>query len=100
MITAIVKANILPDKAESLRKIAQILEHDFAPYEKGCEQYESFIDGLIFITIERWSDQQSLDEHLQKDHVKKYVPLMKQCIENGVFDVQFIKGGERSFIKI
>ena len=100
MITAIVKARILPNKIEQLREIANTLEHDFSVHENGCEQYESYIDGQIFITLERWSSQEALDIHLQQSHVKKYVPLMKDCIENGVFEVQFIKGGERSYLTI
>ena len=99
-ITAIVKATILSNKKDELRTIANILENDFAPHEAGCLQYESFIDGSTFITIERWENQESLDMHLTKEHVKKYIPLMKECIENGKFDVQFIKGGDLSFIQI
>ncbi|EGT3611659.1 antibiotic biosynthesis monooxygenase [Morganella morganii] len=100
IITAIVKATILESKKEELRSIANILEKDFAPYEEGCLQYESFIDGLTFITIECWKDQKSLDTHLLKEHVKKYVPLMKDCIKDGKFHVRFIKGGELSLTDI
>jgi quinol monooxygenase YgiN len=100
MIVAIVKAKILPNKHEALRKIALILQNEFAPHEEGCEQYESFIDGDTFITIERWTNQALLDIHLQQEHVATYVPKMKECIENHTFDVQFIKGGEITFVTI
>lgn len=90
----------MPEKVQELRKIAKILQNDFAPYEQGCEQYESFIDDHTFITLESWSNQEALDIHLQQDHVRTYVPKMKACIVNGVFDVQFIQGGEISFVTI
>jgi quinol monooxygenase YgiN len=100
MITAIVKAKIIKEKKTKLREIANILQYEFAPKEKGCEQYESFIDDDTFITIERWSSQKELDIHLETEHVKKYVPLLKECVVNGVFDVQFIKSDDVSFVKI
>lgn len=93
MITAIVKAEILLGKTEELRNIANILQFDYAVNEKGCLRYESFIDGHTFITIEIWKNQELLDIHLTQDHVKKYVPEMKKCIVDGIFDVTFIHGG-------
>lgn len=100
MITAIVKATILADKKDELRRIADILQYEYSHKETGCLQYESFIDGETFITIECWENQDVLDIHLAQEHVKKYVPLMKACIENSLFNVQFIRGGEFSFIQI
>lgn len=100
MITAIVKAAILPNKMEVIRQIADILQHQFSIQEEGCIQYESFIDGSNFITIEQWQDQSSLDKHLAQSHVKHYVPLMRECVEGGVFDVLFINGGDVSRVKI
>ena len=100
MIIAIVKAHIKQGSHEELRRIANILQHDFAPHEKGCEHYESFIDGDTFITIERWSDQASLDIHLQAPHVATYVPLLRECVIGNSFDVQFIESDKVSFVKI
>ncbi|AXH09592.1 monooxygenase [Malaciobacter marinus] len=100
MIIAIVKAKIKKDKHEELRKIADILQYEYAVNEKGCEQYESFIDGDVFLTIERWSSQELLDLHLEAEHVKTYVPKLRDCVENETFDVQFIKSDDVSFVKI
>lgn len=100
MITAIVKAFIRNGKQEELRRIADILQHEYSVKEDGCIQYESYIDGATFVTLERWSDQESLDKHLAQDHVKKYVPLMRECVENGTFDVLFINGGEINTVTI
>ncbi|EPR3515839.1 putative quinol monooxygenase [Klebsiella pneumoniae] len=100
MITAIVKAFIRNGKQEELRRIADILQHEYSVKEDGCIQYESYIDGATFVTLERWSDQASLDKHLAQDHVKKYVPLMRECVENGTFDVLFINGGEIEAVTI
>lgn len=100
MIVAIVKAKILSDKIDELLHIANTLQFDYAPFEKGCNRYESFIDGDNFITIEIWESQELLDVHLEQAHVKKYVPKMKQCIVNGIFDVTFIKDGRLSQIEI
>lgn len=52
MITAIVKAEILPEKVDQLREIENILQYDYSVNEEGCQRYESFIDGNTFITIE------------------------------------------------
>ncbi|ENM5764199.1 antibiotic biosynthesis monooxygenase [Vibrio mimicus] len=100
MITAIVKAKIKSGMHAKLREIADILQYEFAVIEPGCEQYESFIDGDIFITLERWADQASLDRHLEAEHVKKYVPELRKCVENGQFSVQFIETENIHFITI
>lgn len=100
MITAIVKGLIRNGKQEDLRRIANILQHEYSMKEEGCIQYESYIDGLTFITIERWANQVVLDQRLAQDHVKKYVPLMRECVENGTFDVLFINGGEIETVTI
>ena len=100
MIIAIVKAKIKNNKHDELRKIANILQYEYAVNEKGCEQYESFIDGDTFITIERWSSQESLDLHLEAEHVKVYVPKLRECVVDETFDVQFIKSDDVSFVKI
>ena len=100
MIIAIVKAKIKNGKEKDLREIANILQFEHSIYENGCEQYESFINNDTFITIERWNNQQNLDIHLETDHVKKYVPFMRECVENETFDVQFIKSNDVSFVTI
>ena len=100
MIIAIVKAKIKNGKHEELRKIANILQYEYAVNENGCEQYESFIDGDIFITIERWSSQELLDLHLEAEHLKVYVPKLRECVVDETFDVQFIKSDDVSFVKI
>lgn len=100
MIIAIVKASIKENKHKELREIANVLEFEHAPGEEGCEQYESFIDGDTFVTIERWRDQASLDIHLNSDHVEKYVPKLRECVVDGCFDVQFINTNEISFVRI
>ena len=100
MIIAIVKAIIKEDKQEELRKVANILQFEYAPDEEGCEQYESFIDGNNFITIERWQNQECLDVHINSSHVKKYVPKLKECVVDASFDVQFIKTNDVSFFRV
>jgi len=100
MIIAIVKAKIKEGKEKELRKIANILQFEYSIHEKGCEQYESFIDGDTFITLERWNSQEDLDIHIETEHVKKYVPQLRECVINGTFDVQFIKNAEVSFVTI
>ncbi|MFW3411304.1 putative quinol monooxygenase [Aliarcobacter butzleri] len=99
-IVAIVKARIKENMHDSLRQIANILQYEYAVDEEGCEQYESFIDGDTFITIERWSSQELLDLHLKTEHVKIYLPKLKECVINETFDVQFIRSDEISFTKI
>lgn len=100
MIIAIVKAKILPGKHEQLRAIANKLQYDYAPHEEGCEQYESFIDGDTFITIERWISQEALDLHLKADHVAKHVPQLRECVVGASFDVQFIRSNDVSLVRI
>ncbi len=100
MIIAIVKAKIAPHKESELRKIANILQYDYAVNELGCHRYESFIDGDDFLTIEIWENQAVLDIHLAQDHVKKYVPEMRKCIVGAEFDVTFIKDDVLSEVKI
>jgi len=98
MIIAIVKAKIKKGKEKELRDIANTLQYEYSIKEKGCEQYESFIDNNTFITLERWDNQENLNAHLETKHVKKYVPLMRKCVVNGTFDVQFIKSDDVSFV--
>lgn len=100
MIIAIVKAQIVDGKQEELRAIANVLQYEYAPHEQGCEQYESFIDGDTFVTLERWSNQQALDVHLQTEHVATYVPQMRACVTGGVFEVQFINSNDVSFVTL
>ncbi|MGR6873698.1 putative quinol monooxygenase [Pseudomonas sp. HK3] len=100
MIIAIVKASIKDNKHEQLRTIANILQFEYAPNEDGCEQYESFIDGNTFITIERWRDQASLDIHLNASHVEEYVPQLRECVVDGCFDVQFIEASGINFTRV
>ena len=100
MITAIVKAEILPEKVNQLREIANILQYNYSVNEVGCQRYESFIDGNTFITIEIWENQQVLDIHLEQEHVKTYVPQMKECIVNGIFHVTFIHSDDITQITI
>ncbi|MDC9581429.1 antibiotic biosynthesis monooxygenase, partial [Xenorhabdus sp. PR6a] len=66
----------------------------------GCHRYESFIDGDNFITIEIWENQRLLDIHLEQEHVNKYVPKMRVCVVDGVFDVTFITNGTVTQTKI
>ncbi|PHM70733.1 putative quinol monooxygenase [Xenorhabdus sp. KJ12.1] len=100
MITAIVKAKILSGKEDELRNIANVLQFEYAPLEKGCHRYESFIDGDTFITIETWENQSFLDVHLEQEHVKKYVPKMRSCVIDEIFNVTFIDGGMVTQTKI
>jgi quinol monooxygenase YgiN len=100
LIIAIVKASIKEGKHEDLREISNILQFEYAPHEEGCEQYESFIDGNTFITIERWRDQASLEIHLKANHVEMYVPKLRDCVIDGCFDVQFIKTDDINFTRI
>jgi quinol monooxygenase YgiN len=100
MIIAIVKASIVTGMQEQLRKVAEILQFQFAPHEQGCEQYESFIDGDTFLTIERWSSQEALDRHLNAAHVAKYVPLLRECVTGGSFQVQFIESDKVKFAQV
>ncbi|HCA27581.1 MAG TPA: antibiotic biosynthesis monooxygenase [Betaproteobacteria bacterium] len=100
MIIAIVKAKIISGKQEELRTIADKLQYEYAPQEEGCEQYESFIDGSTFITLERWKNQNVLDKHLKTKHVEEFVPQMRNCVEGGEFSVQFIKTTDVSFVTL
>ena len=90
MITAIVKATIKADMHQQLKSVADVLQYQHAPLEPGCELYESFIDGDTFITLERWQDQESLDIHLEAEHVKQLVPELRKCVVNEEFHVTFI----------
>lgn len=100
MITAIVKAEILPEKVAQLREIANILQYNYSVNEVGCQRYESFIDGNTFITIEIWENQQVLDIHLEQEHVKTYAPQMKECIVDSIFHVTFIRSDDITQITI
>ncbi|ASP38328.1 antibiotic biosynthesis monooxygenase [Bacterioplanes sanyensis] len=94
MITAIVKATIKPDMHQQIKRVADILQLEYAPHERGCELYESFIDGDTFITIEHWHSQQDLDIHLEAEHVKKYVPQLRECVVDEQFQVTFINSDD------
>ena len=100
MIIAIVKATIAPGQHAKLRAIANILQHEHAPHEPGCEQYESFIDHDTFLTIERWASQAALDVHLKAAHVAQYVPRLRACVVGGTFDVQFIESDKVTHVTI
>ncbi len=100
MLIGIVKGKILNGKHAQLREIADILQHQFAAHEPGCEQYECFIDGDTFLTIERWTNQEALDVHLKSDHVATYVPKLRECVVDGSFDVQFIETDHVTFTTI
>jgi quinol monooxygenase YgiN len=100
MIIVIIKGKIKNNKQDELREMASILKHKYALNEKGCEEYEFFIDGENFLTIERWSSQELVDIHFQAEHVISYIPRLKACVVNETFDVQFIKSDDVSFIKI
>jgi len=100
MIVAIVKATIVEGREEQLRNVADVLQYQFAPHEEGCEQYESFIDGDTFLTIERWSSRELLDAHLQTNHVATYVPKLRECVVGEKFDVQFIESSNVTFVTI
>jgi quinol monooxygenase YgiN len=99
MIIAIVKAKIKNDKKKQLKEVSDILQYQFAPNEKGCEQYESYIDNDTFLTIEKWSSQKELDIHLEAEHVKEYVPKLRECVVGETFDIQFIKSDDISFVE-
>ncbi|WP_415721356.1 putative quinol monooxygenase [Photobacterium ganghwense] len=90
MITAIVKARVIEEKMGDIRRVAAILQYEYAPDEPGCLQYESYIDGEQFVTIERWLDQAHLNQHLAAEYVKEYVPQLRACVVGGIFDVLFI----------
>lgn len=95
MIQITVKAKIVAGKQHELRAIADILQHEFSVKEQGCIQYESYIDGDTFLTLEKWYSQEDLDVHLASDHVKHYVPKLKNCVEDGEFHVDFVYDGRR-----
>lgn len=100
MITAIVEAEIRPGMHERLREVADKLENEFAPHEEGCEMYRSYIDGDNFVTLERWSDQEALDEHLRAAHVEQLVPELRKCVVDGVFEVTFIDSEELRRVRL
>ena len=93
MIQITVKADILPNMHDQLRSVANILQKEYAPNEPGCIQYESYIDGDVFITLEKWRSQDDLDVHLQSSHVAQYVPELKRCVKDGQFFVEFVYDG-------
>ena len=99
MLIGIVRGRIIPGKHAQLRQTADILEK-FAAHEPGCEQYECFIDGNTFLTIERWASQQSIDVHLNSTHVATHGPKLRECVEGGLFDVQFIETNKVTFTTI
>lgn len=89
MLVILVKARILPGKEEKLRSVANILQKRTVT-EEGCQRYETFIDGDVFIMIERWTSQEALDKHLQQDHLKVHLSQLRECVAGGVFEAEFI----------
>ena len=99
MLIGIVRGKIIAGKHAQLRQTADFLEN-FAADEPGCEQYECFIDGDTFLTIERRASQPAIDVHLNSAHVATHVPQLRECVEGGFFDVQFIKTDKVTFTTI
>jgi hypothetical protein len=99
MLIGIVKGKIIAGKHAQLRQTADILEK-FAADEPGCEQYEFFVDGNTLLAIERWASHQALDMHLNSTHFATHAPKLRECVEGGLFDVQFIETDKVTFAKI
>ena len=89
-MVVLVKARILPGKQEKLRSVANNLQRSTVT-EDGCLRYEPFIDGDTFIITERWASREDLDKHLQQDHIKVYLPQLRECVAGGVFEAEFVE---------
>ena len=89
-MVVLVKARILPGKQEKLRSVANTLQRRTVT-EEGCQRYEPFIDGDMFVMIEGWTSREALDKHMQQDHVRVHLPQLRECVEGGVFEAEFIE---------
>ncbi|HDV6321248.1 antibiotic biosynthesis monooxygenase [Burkholderia cenocepacia] len=99
MILVIARAAIRPGMHRKLRDIAHALQHEHAPHEDGCLQYDTFIDGDTLVILDQWRDQTALDAHLQAPHVVRYAPQIKDCVVDGRIDLQIVHANEVNFLQ-
>jgi quinol monooxygenase YgiN len=74
-----------PDKVAELRAL---LESQVAPSraDDGCLRYElseSASDPTLFMTVEQWSSQESLNAHLGSDRIQDF---LKTVTDEGLID--------------
>ena len=80
-LNCFVKLNEGADKAalvENAKKlVAATLESD-----KGCKGYDFFASETrpdVFMICETWTDEASLQHHMQAPHFQQYVPMIEAC---------------------
>jgi quinol monooxygenase YgiN len=73
----------LPGKEQSLKSVLTALVPP-TRRELGCYQYDLLVDAndaRQFCFVERWDDNEALDQHLATDHLKKALDQIQDLVE-------------------
>lgn len=77
-LTALLK--VKSEKVEKLKSAALAIVGD-SQNEEGCISYnvhQSIEDETVFIWREAWKSKTDLDEHFEKDYVKKFFEVVNE----------------------
>ncbi|NHC40260.1 antibiotic biosynthesis monooxygenase [Bacillus sp. MM2020_1] len=85
MIRVVAKGKLKPDvKLDEYLKIARELVTETIK-EKGCISYVLHVDindPSIVTMIEKWVDEEAIEQHNSSEHVRKIVPELRKLRES------------------
>jgi quinol monooxygenase YgiN len=85
MIRVVAKGKLKPDvKLDDYLKIARELVTE-TNKEKGCISYVLHVDindSSIVTMIEKWVDEEAIEQHNSSEHVRKIVPELRKLRES------------------
>jgi quinol monooxygenase YgiN len=83
-VKVVVTQRILPGKATEYEALARELQANTLKLDDGCLKYEFYRteERSLYVVIEEWRDESSLQKHLAADHFIAIVPRFSACCVN------------------
>jgi quinol monooxygenase YgiN len=82
MIDVVVTQRVNVGMEEAFEAILRELAANTRAQDKGCLRYEWYRADAAqtYVLLERWADEQSIQDHLKANHVVALLPRMRDCI--------------------
>lgn len=80
MIKVVAKCTVKADSIDEYIRISKELVEE-TQKEEGCIFYslhQDVNDPTILTCLETWTTQEALDAHLQSEHIKRIVPVLRE----------------------
>jgi len=94
MFVILVKAQVKPEKVEIYEKTFRDLRDKVLANEPGVTFYELCRvpdKPCTYRLVESYIDQQTQDEHMEKDYYKAASAIILDCLEGGSYEMEIVE---------